>query len=212
VTDNEGATTTDWTTCVITQPNRPPTTPIISGTTEGLNNTIYQFWAKSTDPDGDMIQYMFDWGDPLSQPQVSRFLPNWSGFNLTHSWAAAGRYEITVTVTDNQTMSSSKKTIYIDAEPLDDIGYLLNNIGDSSYDGFYSNVSKQITIVQMEKGNYNIDSDGDGNWEYTFSTAKGLILYQKPPLELIFVFGTLILIATWIVLVLLWMRKTKKHT
>ena len=207
MTDNEGATNTDTTTCVITQPNRPPTKPIITGPTNGTKNTMYTYTALSTDADNDTIQYTFNWGDPISLPQSSGFLPNGTSFTLNHSWTAAGRYDVTVTVTDNQTESSSKITVYIDAVQTGDIGYLLDNDGDGIYDAFYSDVSKQITTVQKKDGNYNIDSDGDGDWDYTYNATNGLTSsYQEqektPGFEIVFIIGA-------IALVMFWKRKRK---
>jgi trimeric autotransporter adhesin len=108
VTDNKGATDTTTTVCIISQPNRPPTQPVITGPTKGPKNTKYTYTAVSTDPDNDTLQYTFDWGDPLYQSQSSGFLPSGTSFSASNSWVAAGRYDVTVTVTDNQTMSSSK--------------------------------------------------------------------------------------------------------
>ena len=180
VTDNEGATNTDTTTCVITQQNRPPTIPTITGPTNGTKNTIYSYTAVSTDADNDTIQYTVNWGDPLSIPQSSSYLPNGTSFTTNHSWASAGRYNITVTVTDNHTTSSSKITVYIDAEQTGNIGYLLDNNGDGIYDVFYSNELQEILAIQEKDGSYTIDSDGDGDLDYTYNTTNGLTEYQAP--------------------------------
>jgi hypothetical protein len=205
VTDNEGATNTETTTCMITQPNRPPTKPIITGPINGTKNTKYTYIALSTDADNNTIQYTFDWGDSLSQS--SGFLTNGTSFTVNHSWIAAGRYNVTVTVTDNKTTSYSKITVCIDAEQTGDIGYLLDNNGDGIYDTFYSNISKQTTTVQKKDGTYNIDSNGDGTWDYTFDAIKGLTSYQEPPkkpgYEFIIVIGAM-------ALVFIWERKSEK--
>jgi serine protease len=111
VTDNKGATNTDTTTCVITQPNRPPSKPIISGPTNGTTNTTYNFTAFSTDPDNDTIKYTFNWGAPVSQS--SGFLPNGTSYTVNHSWSTPGEYILIVSVTDNQTVSSSQISITI---------------------------------------------------------------------------------------------------
>jgi PKD repeat protein len=112
VTDNEGATGTTRTTCVISEPtNRPPTKPIISGTKYGPMNTTFIYTAFSTDPDNDLIKYTFDWGD--SVVQSSEFVPNGTRVSMEHRWTMPGQYTLTVTVTDNQTVSSSQFTITI---------------------------------------------------------------------------------------------------
>ena len=213
VTDDDGATDTDTTTCMISQVNnRPPTTPTITGPIYGTKNTMHRYIAASTDADNDMVQYTFDFGDSLSTPLSSGFLPNGSSFTVNHMWAAAGRYDFTVKVTDNQTTSSLKITIYIDAEQTADIGYLLDNNGDSIYDAFYSDVSKQITAAQKKDGNYNIDYDGDGDWDYTLDATKGLISYQEaeeiPSFLLFLIIGIIVFVS--ISLGFPWKRKSKK--
>jgi chitodextrinase len=118
VTDNEGATHTDTTTCTITQnttqPNRPPTKPVITGVMTGLTNTQYTYTVVATDPDNDTIQYTFYWGD--STTNSSGFLPNGTSFSINHSWATPGPHTITVTGTDNQTESYSSMIVNINAE------------------------------------------------------------------------------------------------
>jgi PKD repeat protein len=209
VTDNDNATNNDTTTCMISQiNNKPPTTPIITGPIDGTKNTKYNYTALSTDMDNDTIQYIFDWGDSLSLFQSSGFLPNGTSFIVNHSWMTAGRYVVTVTVTDNQTVNSSKITVYIDAVQTGDIGYLVDNNGDGIYDAFYSDVSKQITMVQKKDGNYNIDVDGNGAWDYTFDATNNRLMSYQPPktpgFELIIVVGA-------IALVLIWNRKRIVH-
>ena len=100
VTDNKTATDTDTTTCVIKQSNRSPTKPTITGPTSGTKNTVYTYTAASTDPDKDPLLYTFEWGGSISQ--LSGFLPNGMNYSVNHSWTTAGRYNLTVTVTDNQ--------------------------------------------------------------------------------------------------------------
>jgi len=117
VTDNEGATNTNTTTCIITeitkQLNRPPTKPTISGTITGPTNTEYEYTVVSIDPDNDLIKYTFNWSE--SGSQSSQFLPSGTKFTANHSWTIPGQYLLTVTVTDNQTGSSSYLKINIHA-------------------------------------------------------------------------------------------------
>jgi len=113
VTDNKGATDSAITTCIVFQRNRPPTKPMISGTRYGPANTIYTFTAFSTDPDNDTIQYTFDWGDSTSQS--SDFVASGTRISMNHSWKTPGKYTLTVTVTDNKTISSSQFTLDIKA-------------------------------------------------------------------------------------------------
>jgi hypothetical protein len=103
--------------------------------------------------------------------------------------------------------------VYIDAVQTGDIGYLFDDDSNGIYDAFYSDVYKQITTVQNQDGSYTIDSDGDGEWDYTFGTTNELASYQEPPpdIQLIFIIGTIVLVSIWAILVSLWMRKTREH-
>jgi VCBS repeat-containing protein len=206
VTDDDGATNTDTTICAITQPNRPPTPPSITGPPNGTKNTLYTYAAVSTDADNDTIQYSFDWGDSLIQP--SSLLSSGVSFAVDHSWAAAGHYYFTVVSSDNQTMSSSEYEVYIDAVPVEGIGYLLDNDSDGVYDAFYSEELQQTLPIQIQQDQYRIDSDGDGDWDATYSTTKGLSSYQEPTRT----YGLEIVIALLaIALYLVWRRRSKKE-
>jgi hypothetical protein len=160
----------------------------------------------STDADNDTIQYTFNWGESISQP--SGFLPNATNYTVNHSWTAAGRYDITVTVTDNLTESSSGITVYIDALQTRGAGYLLDNDGDGTYDAFYSDQYHQTTTIQKKDDSYLIDSNGDGTWDYIYNTTKGLTDYREPRntpgFEIIIILGA-------IAFVMFWKRKRKEN-
>jgi hypothetical protein len=100
---------------------------------------------------------------------------------VNHSWASAGRYNLTVIATDNKTESSSKMNVYIDAVQTRGAGYLLDNDGDGVYDAFYSDETQRImSIDRNDEGGYLIDKDGDGNWDYVYNETSGLTSYQEP--------------------------------
>jgi hypothetical protein len=117
VTDNGGKTQTNTTTCTILQPNRPPTTPIITGPINGTTNTTYAFTAVATDLDNDTIRYRFTWGDTTSIDNESSFMPSNTSFTCSHSWSTPGQYIIMITASDNQTESTTQYSITIQAEP-----------------------------------------------------------------------------------------------
>ena len=212
VTDNDGATNTDTTTCLIletsNESNRPPFKPIITGPISGTKNTLYTYTAFSTDPDNDSIQYTFNWGDLISTLQSSTFLSNGSNFTVNHGWAAAGRYNVTVTVTDNQTESSHTIFVYIDAVQTRGAGYLLDNDGDGVYDAFHSDETNQTRTIQFKGDSYFIDKNGDGEIDYVYNATSGLTSYQEPRktpgFELVFIFVALM------ILTILWKKKRKK--
>jgi PKD repeat protein len=178
VTDDSGATNTDTTTCVIRQTNRPPVKPVIQGPTSGTKNTMYTYTVASTDPDNDLLQYTFQWAGSISQS--SGFISSGMNYSVNHNWNTAGRYNLTVTVTDNHTESSSKITIYIDTVQTRGAGYLLDNDGDGLYDAFYSDETHQTIPTQRNGDRYLIDKDGDGQWDYVYSAINGLTSYEAP--------------------------------
>lgn len=211
VTDDKGDTDTDTTTCVITQPNRAPTKPIITGPTTGTKNTNYAYSALSTDADNDTIQYTFDWADSSSTPSSSGFIQSGETYSINHTWVTAGRFTIRITASDNQSTSSSDLTVYIDAKPIGDVGYLVDNNSDGTYDAFYSDTTKRMTAVQEKNGNYSIDTNGDGTWDLTYDSITGLSApietpeKQTPGFEIVLILGA-------IAFVLLLQRKKRQRT
>jgi hypothetical protein len=82
-------------------PNSPPTVPAApSGTANGKVSSEYQYSAVTTDPEGDTLQYTFDWGDGSNSTttQIN------SGVTATanHAWGQPGTYAIQVKATDSK--------------------------------------------------------------------------------------------------------------
>jgi parallel beta-helix repeat protein len=72
--------------------NHPPDIPTITGPNSGKTNIEYDFTFNSTDPDGDAIMYIIDWGDNTTE---------WTEYNdsgeeiiLKHTWNETGVYII----------------------------------------------------------------------------------------------------------------------
>lgn len=190
VTDDDGATGSNTTSCLIRYQNRPPTTPVLSGPRSGSRNTMYSYKGFSTDPDNESIRYTFDWGE--FESQTSGYVPSATNYTMNHSWSAAGRYIVTLTVSDHQEEISTNMTVYIDAVQTRGAGYLLDTDGDGIYDAFYSEESKKtVSTLQQQGDSYYIDSDGDGEWDYKYNATYGITSYQKPQktpgFELVFV-------------------------
>ena len=178
VTDTQGATDTDIKTCIITQQNKAPTTPDISGPTSGTKNMQYTYTALSSDSDNDSLLYTFHWGDGTFQTSGSMIQS--VNFSTSHSWSEAGRYNLTIIVSDNHSESSSTLTVFIDALQTRGAGYLIDYDSDGVYDAFYSDETKQTLNVQRKGDGYLIDKDGDGKWDYVYSDSTGLTSYQPP--------------------------------
>jgi len=105
VTDDDGDE--DWygTKIVITYPNRPPTDPIVSTTiSAGITNIKYIFTVMSTDPDGDNIQYIVDWGD--GSYDETGFHPDGATATLNHTWTSAATFIVNVSAVDENNAQS----------------------------------------------------------------------------------------------------------
>ena len=100
--DNHGNETPGpvWNFITVSQINNPPNLPNApSGPSSGKTGISYSFSASTTDPDGDNIAYMFDWGDGN--------ISNWTSYvssgnivNQLHSYSTKGTYYIKVKAKD----------------------------------------------------------------------------------------------------------------
>jgi hypothetical protein len=72
-------------------PPSPPTTP--TGPSSALVNAAVTFSTSATDPNGDSLQYRYDWGDGV--------VGSWGTASQSHGWAAAGSYPVRAQARDN---------------------------------------------------------------------------------------------------------------
>jgi acid phosphatase type 7 len=73
--------------------NLPPEAPLIDGLLHGKSGVAYQYTFNATDPNGDNVSYLIDWGDNTSSGWIGPYL---SGDEITesHSWSKKGTYTI----------------------------------------------------------------------------------------------------------------------
>jgi PKD repeat protein len=98
VTDNQGATATKSVpvTATAVPANQPP---VADFTPKVTNLDLAVDATASTDPDGTVASYAWDFGDGSTG----------TGVTATHTYAAAGPYTVTLTVTDNQGATATKR-------------------------------------------------------------------------------------------------------
>ncbi len=99
VTDNQGATNTSSVVVTVAAPvvNQPP----VAAVTSSCTDLTCSFDAStSSDPDGSIVSYAWDFGDGTSG----------TGVTASHSYAAAGTYGVSVTVTDDQGATNTATT------------------------------------------------------------------------------------------------------
>jgi len=83
----------------IAEESNPPEQPTINGPSHGKPGEEYTFEAQTTDPDGDKIYYLFDWGDGSYSNWIG---PSTSGETIqaTHIWKEKGNYNVRVKAKD----------------------------------------------------------------------------------------------------------------
>ncbi len=64
-------------------PNSSPSTPSVpAGPSSGYIQTSYNFSTAASDPEGDVPELLYDWGDASSS--------NWGASSQSHAWSSAG--------------------------------------------------------------------------------------------------------------------------
>ena len=94
--------------------NGAPTTPATptAGASSAPANTAITFITSATDPNGDNLQYQYDWGGGV--------LSGWGAASQSHSWAAAGQYAVKAQARDSLGLASAwsgAKTVTISQSP-----------------------------------------------------------------------------------------------
>ena len=90
--------------------NNPPTTPTITGPTGGTTNNPYTFAAIATDPDGDTVQYGFDWDNNGSVDAWTPLVPSGTSQSLNRSFPLAQGYTFQVLAKDSSGSQSGWAT------------------------------------------------------------------------------------------------------
>jgi len=99
--------------------NLPPVTPgAPAGPTSGSVGVSYSFTATTTDPELDPISYLFIWDDGTDSGWLAE-IPSGATATASHTWTAAGSYDITVKAKDatGESGVSAAHTIVISVAP-----------------------------------------------------------------------------------------------
>ena len=80
--------------------NNPPDTPTqLSGRTKGTKETQYIYTTSATDPNGDDVYYLWDWGDGNSSGWFGPY-PSGQTISASHIWLNHGSYAVKVKAKD----------------------------------------------------------------------------------------------------------------
>ena len=97
--------------------NGAPATPATpTGASSALVNASITFSTSATDPNGDSLEYRYNWGDGV--------ISGWGMANQSHSWPAAGSYTVKAQARDSHlaesaTWSSAKTVTISSPAPVD---------------------------------------------------------------------------------------------
>ncbi len=99
VADDEGEIVSDETTATIRSNNPPDKPEKVWGERSGKAGENYTYITNTTDPDGDYVYYMWDWGDKTNSSWLG---PYGSGLikGASHAWVNQGTYIIQVKAKD----------------------------------------------------------------------------------------------------------------
>ncbi|MCX6664208.1 MAG: PKD domain-containing protein [Euryarchaeota archaeon] len=91
-------------------PNKPSTP---QGTPNGRINVEYTYTSSTTDPDGDQVYYLWDWGNGNNSGWLG---PYNSGIpiNTIHKWTVKGSYSIKVKAKDIH----GNESVWSDSSPI----------------------------------------------------------------------------------------------
>jgi hypothetical protein len=80
------------------QNNNPAAPSVPSGPSSGYQETSYSFTTTAADPDGDSLNYRFDWGDGA--------VSGWGAATRSHTWSATGNFCVRARARDSQGATS----------------------------------------------------------------------------------------------------------
>ena len=115
----------------VEEPSEPPETPQRpEGQTDGIVGAAYTFSTSTTDPEGEQVQYKWDWDDGTFSEWLG---PYDSGATVyaSHAWSEAGTYDITVKAKDlhaEESGWSEPKTIHIADTAILEIGNITGGL------------------------------------------------------------------------------------
>jgi len=92
--------------------NQPPSTPIITGPSQGKPRISYNYEIESLDPENENISYYVDWEDGTNTGWIG---PCPSGHEqiLNHTWNKKGTYTIKVKARDTHDQESDWGTLSV---------------------------------------------------------------------------------------------------
>lgn len=174
VTDDGGLAHTDTTSVTVGEVvNQVPTADANGPYSGTVGMTVAFDGSASTDPDGDLVAYSWDFGDGSTG----------TGASASHSYDSEGTYNVTLTVTDNDGAQDADSTTAVigsgNLAPVADAGgpYSGTQGLDIQFDGSgSSDADGSIVAYQWDFGDGSVSTDQNPTHSYAASGTYNLTL------------------------------------
>jgi len=116
VTDDDDKIAQDYAAVNIAQgQNHPPNKPKTpSGSSTGKPGITYTYSSNTTDPDGDQVMYLFDWGDGTDSGWLGPYASGATA-SASHKWISQGSFSVKVKARDHPGLAES---VWSDSLPI----------------------------------------------------------------------------------------------
>lgn len=174
-TDSKGISS-EWSlplAVAIRNANRPPAAPSMpAGITTGYTLINYIYTTKATDPNGDPLNYTFDWGDRTTSEAVC--ISSGESANASHAWSKAGAYYVKARAADGNGEASpwsSVRTVRVKANKLPAAPAIPSG-HVSGFTGASNSYSTSVSDPDGDRVKYTLDW-GDGSSTETAFMKSG---------------------------------------
>jgi hypothetical protein len=200
------------------------------------NQNITFDGSKSTDSDGTIVGYRWDWTND------GTYDTDWlTTKTTTHAYSVVGKYTVNLQVKDNTNATSTDTAtvdIIVDTDADDDglsdvietqLGsdindesdvkvitidgvtyYLVDTNQDGQFDKFYNPSTSISTALLLEDGKYKIDINGDGKIDRLYNPASGETTVYNPDEGFPWIYIIILLIVIVVILIIAVLLKMYK--
>ena len=166
----------------------PHTPLVISGTIQGVKGCEYTYMMSTTDPHEDLVCFRVDWGNGLPSEWTS-FVPSGTPVIQFHTWETPGEYSIKIQARNQYNLESpwsdpvlvtiqnttENQGDFVNLVVLNDIEHHIFFTSNHNGTFFNSTSGASSALLWAGGGEYFLDSDSDGRWDYLYGPAIGEI-------------------------------------